>query len=300
MSSFAYGALGLNITSDLALPELSPGSSGAEDVRVRCCAVADAIEGAHWSGPAMDATSDRVLLRIPSVGRYLVVEGREIHVDALPGVDEAAVRLYLLGTALGALLHQRGLLVLHGSAVETAGGTVLFVGPSGHGKSTLAALFLHRGYRVLADDLAAVDTEGERLKLLPGLPHMSLTPDSLARLGIQTEAILQVQPGSQKHRVSLGTGPAGAPTPVRAVYVLSPGEDCGLRLTPLTGLQAARALTDNTYRLGLLKAMGLSGARHFRQVCAVARRVPIARLTRPSGRWEPEALVDLLERDLSE
>ena len=51
-----------------------------------------------------------------------------------PDVLEGDVRAYLLGTAIGALLHQRGLLPLHASAVEVNGRAVAFIAPAGHGK----------------------------------------------------------------------------------------------------------------------------------------------------------------------
>ncbi|MEG8053162.1 hypothetical protein QP185_07710 [Sphingomonas aerolata] len=53
---------------------------------------------------------------------------------------------YLLGTALGALLHQRALLPLHCNAIVHDGKAFLFCGDSGAGKSTLAAVFEARGY----------------------------------------------------------------------------------------------------------------------------------------------------------
>ena len=61
--------------------------------------------------------------------------------DPAPGRDlyESDVRVFLLGSCIGALLHQRGILVLHAGAIHTDKGAVLFTGPWGIGKSTLLA-----------------------------------------------------------------------------------------------------------------------------------------------------------------
>ena len=83
------------------------------------------------------------LLKISRVARYLVSDGNEIIVDPEPDADLSAIRLFLFGSAFGALLHQRGILPLHGSAIVTSRGAVVFAGVSGSGKSALACAF-HR------------------------------------------------------------------------------------------------------------------------------------------------------------
>ena len=47
---------------------------------------------------------------------------------------------------MGIVLYQRNLLVLHASAVNIAGGAVVFLGVSGEGKSSTAATFVTHGY----------------------------------------------------------------------------------------------------------------------------------------------------------
>jgi len=57
-----------------------------------------------------------------------------------------------MGSAMGALLHQRNILALHAGTIAVNGGSVIFCGPSGIGKSTLAAGFRRRGYPNVAGD----------------------------------------------------------------------------------------------------------------------------------------------------
>ena len=80
----------------------------------------------------------------------------EIVAEPRQGVPDSNVRLFLLGSAMGALLHQRGLLPLHTNAVEVGGRAFAFMGKSGAGKSTLAAWFHDRGFRIVADDVCVV------------------------------------------------------------------------------------------------------------------------------------------------
>ena len=90
------------------------------------------------------------------VARYLVSGGCEIIIEPHPTATEKDVRLFLLGSAMGALLLQRGIWPLHGSAIAGRSGAALFVGVSGSGKSTLVGAFHQRGFQVLADDVCAI------------------------------------------------------------------------------------------------------------------------------------------------
>jgi hypothetical protein len=96
-------------------------------------------------------------------------------VEPLPHVDEHVLRLYLLGPALGVLLQQRGLLVLHASAVAIGERVVAFVGESGWGKSTTAAALERRGHTVVADDVCALHLRGSEDPLVfPAIPRLKL------------------------------------------------------------------------------------------------------------------------------
>src|SRR5687767_37791 len=102
--------------------------------------------------PGVDLQDDALVLRIPEVASYRI-DATSILVSPAPAVPEQNLRLYLLGSAFGALLHQRGLLPLHANAVEIDGKAVAFMGASGEGKSTLAAWFHDRGFNIIADDV---------------------------------------------------------------------------------------------------------------------------------------------------
>ena len=80
--------------------------------------------------------------------------------------DEDVIRLYILGTCMGAILMQRKILPLHGSAIEIDGKAYAIVGDSGAGKSTLASAFLKQGYQLVSDDVIAVSLSQENLFLM--------------------------------------------------------------------------------------------------------------------------------------
>ncbi len=137
---FAYRAYGLTLRSQLPLPELLPAPEYAvPDITIRLAAPAALPSPWRTPGTHFDDPLREVALVYPAGGSFFIREGREILVALMPGQEEAAARLNLLGVALAVAQHQRGRLVLHGSVVAAGGRAVAFLGGSGWGKSTLAA-----------------------------------------------------------------------------------------------------------------------------------------------------------------
>src|SRR5687768_4578943 len=144
-----YSLFGLNAVSEIALPELWPGDPQASpDVVVRFGPVPCEDEPKHG---LVVLSEGEALLVVPGVGRYLMRAGREMIVEADAGSSERNLRLYLLGSAFAALLHQRGLLPLHANAIIVDGRVIAFMGHPGAGKSTMAAWFHDRGFGILSD-----------------------------------------------------------------------------------------------------------------------------------------------------
>lgn len=302
MSSRNYQAFGLAITSAVDLPELPPGRGTPPDVSVCRGRVPESLPGNLPEYPVVPGVSyqaapDRFLLKIDRVARYLIRNGAEIVFDPAPDADADLVQLFLTGSAFGALLLQRGLLPLHGSAIATPNGAVLFVGSSGNGKSTLAGAFHQRGYPVLSDDVSAITiTEGLPPQVLPAYPRLLLWGDAVARIGVPGAGLRPAHARDDKFQVPVAQGFASEATPLHAIYVLTPTNGTGLKLTPLAGFAKLQSLIDNTYRLQFLAGMGLRDW-HFRQIGALAQHTHVARAERPAAAYLLDELVELLEKD---
>jgi hypothetical protein len=298
MPVFQYTAYGLHIVSQIECPELLPDDREA-DVTVRYGQVPSELENARTRGDFLQVSPGRCLLAFERTGRYLVRDGREIIVDPTPNSTHDGLRLMLLGPVLVALLHQRGMLALHGSAIETPRGAAAFLAPSGFGKSTLVAAFERRGYRVLADDLCAVVFNASGIPLvLPAFPQIKLWEDAAMQLGQDVTAARRLLPTASKYGLPLKDGFAISPVPLRVAYVLAKDPVGRCSLSVLRGKDKLLALIENTHRLYLLEGAQQT-ERHFAQCVAVARYAAITRLTRPAEQFAVEAMVALVEHDLA-
>jgi len=289
VTTASYSVFGLTIVSEIPLPELDPGLAGAAPdaaVRLDSIALPEGIAGYSAAGEA-------TLLTVPKVGRYLISGGSEIVVDPAPEASERNVRLFLLGSAFGALLHQRGLLPLHANAVEIDGRAFAFSGHSGAGKSTMAAWFHDRGHRILADDVCVIGFDAEGCALAhPGIPRLRLWREALEASGRAADGYHRSFDALDKYDVPTERDAPLAPLPLAAVYLLTKAqaEAPAPEVARLTGVAAVDALVANTYRGGYLRTIGGTG-QHLAACVRVARAVPVFRAERFWGfdRFEEEA-----------
>ncbi len=295
-----YRIAGLAVSSDAEMPGLYADAPGAEaaDVVVGRADVPLSLEDASAVGPTWAMAPGRFLLRVPGIARFLLTEGRAIAYQAEAAAEPGDVAAFLLGTAFGILLHQRGLVVLHASGVEIDGRAALFLGASGAGKSTLAAALGRRGHALVTDDFCVVRLNAE------GRPVVS--PDGrLPKLWAQAIKQLDLAGGQgQPVRGRLAkfytepVAPAtGAdPLPVGPVYAL---RDARGPLKPgierPSVVDAALLLRQNAYRPRLITQMG-HAERYFRVAAAIGNHGGVFHLTRPLDFAALPATIDALER----
>lgn len=292
---YAYRAYGLNIRSQLALPELvAAGGESSADVRIGFGAAGRA-PGETGEG-VVHASPDRVILAYPGVADFCIEGGRQIVIEAQSAADPHLLRTYLLGPALGILLHQRQLLVIHASAVEWEGELVAFLGEKGAGKSTLAAACVAAGRAALADDLVAIDATGAFPTAHWGFPQLKLFPESAALVSADHHALPKLHPQSPKraYRHAFWSHPA-KPYRLRCAFVLADADEESIE--PMKGPLAFAQWVEHTYVRGLLGPTR-SAATHFRQVMAVTRRTPLCRLSRRRSLASLSNVVSMLEGSL--
>lgn len=296
MASYLYVVYGLHVASEIECPELCPASFSSIDINVRFGSVPEQIDNPTGCGVVYQTRPDTFLLNLARVARYLVRNGNEITIEPAPDADKDSIRLFLLGSCFGALLFQRGLLPLHGSAIASPKGAVIFAGASGHGKSTLAGAFHHQGYQVLSDDVAAITIKDGVPYVLPAYPRLMLWADAVERLGVTSSKLRPARAQLEKFHYRLDQPPLEHPLPLHAIYLLAPTNSNTITITPLSGFDKIQRLNDNTYRSQFLTGMKLAST-HFRQIAAIAQYTKVARVTRPDNSYQLEELAALLQKD---
>ena len=288
---YFYRLFGLVINSDIELPELSKTKKSPKfDVRID-------LDGplAESAAPGFHTSNEAMLVVIEGVGRYRIEGGKKITVWPAGQADPRAIRLYLLGSAMGLLLQQRAILPLHANAIVVDGRAIAFMGPSGSGKSTLASWFHGHGLGILGDDVCAIEFDQARNPVAhPGLPRLRLWRDALVASGRSVDDHPRSLPEDDawdKFDVTLDSHwPDGQNFPLGCLYLLVQGEETSIRR--LNGIEAFEAVVANIYRGQFLALTGK--ANELLQSCMdLARTVPIyeARRGWTSEQFDDEAQI---------
>jgi hypothetical protein len=255
--------------------------------------------GSHDT-PFLQMAYGDLQLTVEDIGRFRITGGDRIAWHrAHPGVSDQDICTFLLGSAVGALLIQRGILVLHGNALEKNGQAIVCMGHSGAGKSTLAYALMQQGWRLLADDLVAVSPDG---LVLPGIPRIKLWHDAAKAFGLDPGTLPPIRQGMNKYLL-MGDAVQRATkaVPLRALYLIqqrhhdsSDGDEA--RITRITSQKiAALRLRNQAFRPRFVRGLGQEGA-NFMALAMLQRRVPLATLPRPTGIEEMQTWLE--EQDL--
>lgn len=279
---YFYQAFNMTIASQISLPELQP-CPGLKipDVQITIGQVTKDIGGTYGNNRYYQGEKDRLILHIKHVGNYDIKNGKEIVIEPVENGAIKELRLFLLGSAFGALLWQRGIIPMHGSAVQVREKCFIITGFQGAGKSTLAAAFAQNGYKILTDDIAAVvfDREGDPW-VYPSYPQQKLGKDSLKSLRKHTAAFPQITGRIDKYAVSLEEDFCSFPKKLTAIYEVRKGNYETLDIFPLFGVEKLELIINNVCRYGFAEVMGLE-ERIFRQATALAQKVSVSRMIRP-------------------
>ena len=182
----------------------------------------------------------------------------------------------------------RGDLPIHAAAVDVGGRALLFAAPGRFGKTTLAAAFLRRGYRLLSEDISCCRL-GDPAVVIPGPAMLRVRHDAYEHLDLASTTVV----ASDDDRVHLaledGVRGDGEPVPLAGILLLRKGDGPTTveRVTPTDALQDLWALS---FKL----PTDDDRARSFAGVTQVADRVPIWNLQRRLRYDELDRVIDLV------
>ena len=300
LSLYSYQAYGLIIHSELRLPQLlSVEKNEPADIVVSYGTVPQSLENPTKKGVNWEISAEQFGLNIDGVAKYWVNGSEEVWIERYPNASDDDVRLFLLGSTLGFILHLRHILPLHASAIRTERGAVLFTGVSGAGKSTTLSAMVQRGYPMMADDVSGIvlDARGNP-QVLSAFPASKLFADSVAKLNRSTDDLSQVKASLNKYLLPIDNFWTKS-VPLYAVYVLTKHEGGKIELQPVEkNIDKLSCFLLNTYRKLYVTAIGWE-QEQFKLISQAIKQTRVVRVTRPTQGFLLNELVEILEADFT-
>jgi hypothetical protein len=332
---FVYSLFGLELHSNLALPEISSirvsqdrQLGAAAPARVENTVVIHLQRAPHETSSGHAGVRESILYTSehrdtagdPALQIWKVNDGEFLRLSYFDGtqfwfdrhgsevwatwpenlsLEDAAT--YLLGPVLGLLLRVRGATCLHGSAVSIGDAVVAFVGPEGAGKSTTAAALAQEGCPIVSDDVVALAEVGGVFQVHPAYPYLCLWPESVEALFGSADALPRFSGAYEKRCLSLQKRNLRFESrrlPLRAIYVF--GERRAERAPAIGALSAQDsflALIANTFATNALDPA--LRANEFSTLGRLIPRIPVRQVVAHSDPKQLPALCQLIREDVA-
>lgn len=304
---FYYTIHGLLVESNLALPSL-------ESVRIETLKIKKIdliIEKVSDNSTVFNISNDElpdsdstiktsqkdISINIKNIAKYRIKNGRKIYIKPYKDAPRQSIQLYLLGSIFAVALHQRELLVLHANAIVIEDRVVLFMGDSGAGKSTTAAIFQQKGYSIISDDVVAINNKG---LIEGGFPQIKLYGSSLEQLDIPSKGLTNIHEQKGKFILPITKLTQHFPIKIAAIYKLNVSSQesiSPIKIVPIEGMNRFRDLVNNTYRNEYITGMDLKNE-HLDLCSTISKAVHMSEITRPTSYFSGHELLDAILFDL--
>lgn len=277
----------------IAPETISARAETAQEVLIRETAVRHGSVSPTLGGETVEPgfhklSGDQFLLREPGFCCHYS-KGRGVTVELTDPAARGALELYLAGTVHAAIASINGFYPVHASAVALNGRVFAFTGPSGGGKSTLAAALARCGMTLFSDDTLVIDPRTSPPMCVPGHKRMKLWPEGAALARAEPGPL--VAPDYPKHFIDLVAADANAMLPLGALIVLDEGASPSFER--LGGSDRLTCLEDDHYTVSLHEwAAGMNREARFAFRVRLAQAIDFHRFTRP---FDPARFEDMLD-----
>lgn len=242
---------------------------------------------------ATEAPDGGYVLRCHRVADFVIDANlRAVTVRPVATTDLEYASVLATGTLLSFLLSLRGHTVLHASAVQVGNQALAFVGASGMGKSTMAALVCAEGGELITDDVLRLDSDDAPLtfRCRLGATELRLRKAAGDLAGRFAEDVDRRRTVDDRHVLGL-TGSVQDHLPLAGIVIPMPDHDRACVQPEITRLDPMKAL------LTLVRFPRILGWQdtatmneHFNQLAEVAQRVPIYTARMPWGPPFPDGI----------
>ncbi len=219
-------------------------------------------------------------------GYYVIKDGNSIVYETKEGYTPQMLSPWILGFAISMILLERNTLAIHCSAVcekgdGSDGDVILISGHSGAGKSSLTKKLLENGFKLMADDVAAVRCDDE-VKVYSAFPYQKLCRNEVDKREMSYDDLIYIDEDKDKYLVPVGNIFCNTPGKLRCMVYILEADVPEVQVTRLSGIEQMMAVRHNMF-LTMLKGDWLNSKEVLNLCLKMAGSCPVYVMARPRG-----------------
>ena len=176
---FKYKIYDQNILSDISLDCLKINVSNFQDNDIKIT-TSNLLDSDFIPKKKYEITPSGGFFYEPEIGLFKI-NSNQISIKKRSDADEFRLAETLINFPLALSISLKKYLVMHASAIKYNNSTLLFVGKSKSGKSTLASYFLSLGAKLISEDICVI-LLSDSAKIIPSHPIIKLSELGLSFL----------------------------------------------------------------------------------------------------------------------
>ena len=287
-----YYIMGMKILSEIVLPGVSI-DTDCYDVKIVYCKFDIVTENVLEFRNYYYLNQTDFVCDIKKVAKFRVTGGCLIQIDLYEQADLELVAVYLLGTCMGALLMQRGMVTLHGSTIVMNGQSVIITGRCGAGKSTLSTALRLRGNSILSDDISPVIIHDNEVMSVPAYPKQRICEDTAIMMGIDTGILVRACSEDFKYNVDVSKEFVKHPVKLFGIIEIVPEEVEDVTLTELKSSEKLELIRSNIYCKEFYTQVDFQPS-YFKKLLEIAGSIHTYRLIRPKGHFTVDRQIEII------
>ena len=302
MNKFYYRVYGLNIESEIRIPEFTVIENPQEvniDTKIYYKDASEDIKEAIKNGQQTNFTYNDMWFNIKNVAIYHVYDGDKIEVELYESSDPYIVNIYILGTVLGLSILQKNMVAIHGGAIVINNKGCVFTGNKGVGKSTLTTALRKKGYGFIADDVASINLKGD-ISIYPGFAYQKLCEDTMEKLGYNKEDFIPFDAGEHiKYIVPVQDSFIDSEVKFDTLFEISVGEVDKVQIEELSGSEKLQNIIRNIFNVYALYYSGGITPTIFKKCMDIGKSIRCFRIVRPKDKFTVDEQINLIEAILA-
>ena len=295
--SYLYRVYGLNIESEIKIPELSKlDNDNNIDAKINYGIVSNEIKELIKMGYMGRYQKQDMWFNIPNLAIYHITNGNQVIIEPYENADNQLIKVYILGSVLGMVLLQNNMVAIHGGGIVINDKGYVFTGDKGAGKSTITTALRQRGYNFVADDVCSIK-QGEINKIHPGFGYQKLCDDTMVKLGYNPDDYEPFRSDFNiKYIVPALDAFVNYEVPFEGVFELSVSENVeNVEIKEITGIQKIQRLIKNIFRIEVINYSGGIEPTYFKKCADIAKGIKYYNIIRPKDVFSVNEQIEVIE-----